>query len=111
MRLWQRLTDFSLNAYKDMVFDFDEPLTPYDPQGEKCSYDDYWIRARTAGTFAAISTCLIQRYWDVSGSSATAAGEYFKLYANSRAGWTEAQRQRIRSILIFIAHFAAEDSF
>jgi hypothetical protein len=49
VRLWQRLTDFSLNAYKDMVFDFDESLEPYDPEGEKFTYEDYWVRGQNQG--------------------------------------------------------------
>lgn len=110
VRLWQKLTDFSLNVYKDMVFDFDEPLAPYDPQGEKCSYDDYWVKGRDHGNLRGHMYLLIQRYWDVSGSLQN-RWEHFKLYANSRAGWTEEQRRRIRSILVFIAHFAGEDSF
>ncbi len=110
VRLWQKLTDFSLNAYKDMVFDFDELLVPYDPQGEKCSYDDYWMKGQNYGNLRGHTYLLIQRYWDVSGPLQQ-RWEYFKLYANSRAGWTEEQRKQIRSILIFIAHFAAEDSY
>ena len=110
VRLWQRLTDFSLNAYKDMVFDFDEPLAPYDPQGEKCTYDDYWVKGQHGGAVRGAIYVLAQRYWDLSGGLQQ-EWQYFKLYANSRAGWTEAQRRQIRSILIFIAHFAAEDSF
>jgi hypothetical protein len=110
VRLWQRLTDFSLNAYKDMVFDFDEPLAPYDPQGEKCSYHDYWVKGEHRGNLRGHIYLLAQRYWDLSGALQQ-RWEYFKLYANSREGWTEQQRRQIRSILIFIAHFAAEDSF
>ncbi|MBL7040000.1 MAG: hypothetical protein ISR77_15290 [Pirellulaceae bacterium] len=110
VRLWQKLTDFSLNAYKDMVFDFDEPLAPYDPEGEKCSYDEYWTRPGF-GNVRGYMYQLIQRYWDVSGSLQSAFGKRFELYANSRAGWTAEQRRRIRSILIFATNFLIEDSF
>ena len=110
VRLWQKLTDFSLNAYKDMVFDFDEPLTPYDPQGEKCSYDDYWMGSGF-GNLRGYMYKLIQRYWDASGDLQSAFGKRFEPYANSRADWTAEQRRHIRSILIFAANFLVEDSF
>jgi len=111
VRLWQKLTDFSLNAYKDMVFDFDEPLTPYDPEGEKCSYDDYWMKGVRGGSLRGYMYQLIQRYWDVSGALQSAFGTKYEFYANSRAGWTADERRRIRSILIFAANFLVEDSF
>ncbi|MGB2821893.1 MAG: PA14 domain-containing protein, partial [Phycisphaerae bacterium] len=110
VRLWQKLTDFSLNAYKDMVFDSDEPLAPYDPNGDKCTYDDYWMGSGF-GNLRGYMYHLIQRYWDVSGSLQSAFGKRFELYANSRASWTAEQRRRIRSILIFAANFLVEDSF
>ena len=110
VRLWQKLTDFSLNSYKDMVFDFDEPLTPYDPQGEKCSYDEFWLKGQLHGNLSGNMYHLIQRYWDVSGALQQ-GWEHFILYANSRAGWTADERRKVRSVLVFIANFAAEDSF
>ena len=61
VRLWQRLTDFSLNAYKDMVFDFDESLEPYDPEGEKFTYEEYWLKGQTQGNIRGHVNLLIQR--------------------------------------------------
>ena len=116
VRLWQKLSDFSLNAYKDMAFDFDEILSPYDPQAQRYSYEDYWVKGEDQGrTLRDKSNLLVQRYWDHSGDLQHAFGHhsrmYFKFYANSRAAWTQEQRKQVRSILIFIANCAAGDSF
>lgn len=112
VRLWQKLTDFSLNKYKDMIFDFDETLDPYDPQGEKFTYDDYCLGKNIrGGNLLGKMSMLIQRYWDSSGALQSGWGSLMPLYANSRAGWTEEQRKQVRSGLIFVANFAAEDSF
>ena len=108
VRLWQRLTDFSLNAYKDMVFDFEESLEPYDPEGEEFTYEDYWVKGQNRGNLRGHVNLLIQRYWDFSSELqhgfGGGAARKFQFYADSRAGWTPDERKQVRSILIFLAH-------
>lgn len=116
VRLWQRLTDFSLDRYKDLVIDFDEPLTPFDEDAEPITFEAYWENGTYGGRgWSGLLDHLVQHYWDMSSG----LGHYFGgmshqawwSYANSRAHWSEAQRRQARATLVFTVAMADSDNF
>ncbi|MFW5754023.1 MAG: hypothetical protein ACOCV9_04400, partial [Marinilabiliaceae bacterium] len=138
VRLYQRLTDFSLDKYKDMVFDFEESLEPYgmgwdadifkeqgsdynrlldffDQEPEQVTADQFWNKIGMGGGQNATMDHLVQYFWDWSGGLTHRFGAFSRYrwvaYANSRANWSEADRQKARAQLVFIAELADGDSF
>ncbi|WP_040948781.1 PA14 domain-containing protein [Gorillibacterium massiliense] len=115
VRLAEKLNDFSLNRYKDMVFDFPEDLSKglHIPGSQfadvQLSYRE-WI-----GEHLDRYQLLADRYWDYSSDL---GGNHFgwyqesaaESYANSRALWAEQDRKRARALLVFTAYLMEDDN-
>ncbi|SDC43177.1 Uncharacterized conserved protein YjdB, contains Ig-like domain [Paenibacillus sp. UNCCL117] len=113
VRLWQKLSDFSLDRYKDLVLDWaDDPELALDlPGGERnmsgnetTTYST-WLNFQMNYKFNPI----VERFMDASlpqRNDRTMLEEY----ANSRWSWTPAQRQQARALLAFNAYNTAEDT-
>ncbi|WP_040951418.1 PA14 domain-containing protein [Gorillibacterium massiliense] len=115
VRLTEKLNDFSLDHYKDMVFDFTEnvhqklkiPPSAYaDTTVTKQQWEDEHVNRYLL---------LSERYWDMSSSlGANHFGWYQEAmaeeYANSRENWSESDRKRARAILVFTAYLMEDDN-
>ncbi len=115
VRLWEKLTDFSLNKYKDMVLDgFAEDVNEkldlpakFGPVTVQ-SYDE-WI-----GLYFPHLLDISEKYWDwSSGNEGIGRGLsiYIQNYAASRAYWTQSQRDHVKALLLFLAYAAEDDSW
>jgi len=136
VRLYQRLTDFNLDDYKDMVIDFDEPLEPWggtasiflrgrvtmpedvlellNREPTVISPEEFWSGRGMASLEDTLEK-LVRYYWDWSGGLTHRFGAFsldvWTGYANSRAHWSEAERRRARAALVFTAELADADNF
>ncbi|MFC5701744.1 discoidin domain-containing protein [Cohnella faecalis] len=120
VKLWQKLADFSLDGYKDMVFDFPEdasrtlPIPGYNnvPIADP---NDYWTDKYSFSPFRKFYN-LTDKYWDVSsdlgptGNFGRAARYLFSDYAYNRGNWGYDERKRTRSLLVFMGYLAAGDN-
>ena len=105
-QLYDQLNKWSLDAYKDRAVAWPETLSAapfndpdfyvfeskfeYEPLSHAVSYDEYTAKGRKGmGGFSALP---------------------FAAYAISRAGWTQAERDRIRQFLLFYAELAEGDA-
>jgi hypothetical protein len=118
-RLWKKLTDFSLNKYKDMVFDFPEDVNQKMPMPsvdntEINSPNDFWTTYSYGINWNYYYLAI--KSWDISGQiDAPGWGgrdqkKYYSDYAYNRWKWTEASRKRERSLLVFLAYCAEDDN-
>jgi len=120
VRLFNQLTDWSLNGYKDRSVDWPETLgtTPFDqPDFEpgnpmvKMTYDDYVDKFMTKSSFFQ---WVVNDDWDYSGEAGAVSfrsmPSWFGTYAISRASWTQEQRNQIRDILLFFADSCEGDA-
>ena len=106
VRLLNRLSDWSLNAYKARADDWEEKLDagPF-AVGETTSHEafaptsfaEYWMRNFEDRTFFQ---WLLNVSWDFSSEvgpvSFRSMPTWFGEYAVSRAAWTPEQRERVR---------------
>ncbi|TXK84476.1 PA14 domain-containing protein [Paenibacillus sp. N3.4] len=120
VKLWQKLTDFSLNGYKEMVFDFPEDtrqtLTlPGQTNTVLANPNLYWTPVYCGSCFN-VYYWLSDKYWDVSselggpGWLGRNQRALISDYAFNRGSWDINDRKRTRSLLIFTAYTAAEDN-
>ena len=119
VKLWQKLSDFSLNHYKDMVFDFpeDTSVTLDLPTVKNMAIgmpDDFWGSYNYA-TFNKYYW-ITDKYWDVSSELGGAAWggrgqrQIYSDYAYNRYRWEDGDRRRVRSLLVFYAYLSEEDN-
>ncbi len=115
IRLYQRLTDFSLDRYKEIVFDFEESLEPYETNAESVRFDEFWNEIGLGGGQSSSFNYLVQYYWDWSGGLTHRFGAFSEdawlAYANNRAKWPEDERRRARASLLFMVEMANSDNF
>ncbi|MFC5701964.1 PA14 domain-containing protein [Cohnella faecalis] len=120
VKLWQKLADFSLDGYKDMVFDFPEDASmklPIPGYGNVTIADpnDYWTDKYCFACFKKYYN-LTDKYWDISsdlgptGNFGRAERYFFSDYAFNRANWGYDERKRTRSLFVFIAYTAEDDN-
>ena len=120
VRLFNELTDWSLQGYKDRAIDWPETLKPgpfavpdFEPGSPKTkmTYDDYVDKFMTKSTFF---NWVVGDSWDFSGEigavSFRSMPSLFGTYAVSRADWTQQQRDQIRDILLFFADSCEGDA-
>jgi hypothetical protein len=118
-KLWAKLSDLSLNKYKDMIFDFPEDVSRklHVPMQSEHSLDTpagLWDTSKHNFRFYYYIT---DKYWDFSSElgGAAWAGRVqqvnFATYANNRdkPGWTLSQRKRARSLLVFFTYAVEDD--
>ncbi|MFD2329928.1 discoidin domain-containing protein [Cohnella sp. GCM10020058] len=102
-KLFAKLSDFSLDRYKDLTLDWNEALTPYETGGTAYTYAQFWTANRNNFRGAALVHPF--KYWDYFNAgflNYEYANQWLIDYANSRSGWTEAQRKQVRAILAFM---------
>ena len=107
IRLWQKLTDFSLNVYKDIDFEFDEPTAKRDGVVIQFPiYEDEDVHIYTydayVNRFHSEYAMMADRFWNGRGDLGPNHIGWLKAheavyYTNSRAAWTEEQRRHVRS--------------
>lgn len=111
VKLFAKLTDFSLDRYKNMVFDFAEDLGMYSSESNAItSYSGYYNDYMRQGV-----TQLANRFWDFSAYLGGAAwprlqSTFYPAYGNSRWSWTDGERLKVRSVLVFLAYLNALDT-
>ncbi len=114
VRLWQKLGDFSLNQFKDWVFDWEETLQPrLFPAGPKVSYEQ-WQKAYGMEALWWFLNAIVNFHWDFSAEvgppSYGLMPDFFGNYERSRGDWTAEQRAHVRAILLFLAYTAEDDN-
>ncbi len=106
VRLYQKLTEFSLNWVKDLVLDWNEAVDAPLPPAERAkatmmSAEDY---RRGQGIAGKHNWHFVEHYWGRHLGGATELGRaqpgWFYDYAVSRAKWTPEQRREVRAILV-----------
>ena len=107
VRLYQKLTEFSLDWVKDLPCVWDESLEARIPEEfrdrvRKRSYEEY---VRSASGIAGHDNWqFVEHYWGRHLGGATSLGRaqpgWLYEYAFNRADWTPKQRQEVRSVLI-----------
>ena len=106
VQLFNRLNKWSLDAYKDRSADWPETLSasPFDTPGFFTDYE------RDKGNAAACSYRDYERKW--RGASLSIWGDMgrFGVYALSRAGWTQQQRDGARQLLLLMADLSEGDT-
>jgi hypothetical protein len=120
VRLFNQLTDWSLDSYKDRAVDWPEKLTagPFAAPNfsaeaplQKVTYDEYDKKNEQNSTFFQ---WVVNDSWDFSAGlgavSFRGMPERYGEYALSRSSWTQEQRDRIRQILLFFADSSAGDN-
>jgi uncharacterized protein YjdB len=111
VKLFAKLTDFSLDRYKEMIFDFAEELSMYTRESNAISsYSGYYNQYMRQGV-----TQLANRFWDYSAYLGGAAwprlqSTFYPAYGNSRWSWSDAERLNVRSILVFLGYVNALDT-
>ncbi|GAA3407421.1 Ig-like domain-containing protein [Paenibacillus hodogayensis] len=112
VRLFQKLTEFSLNKMKDRVLDWEEqPNIRIDLPGNETT-----MSANETVTFKDWNDynrkykfdLYVERYLDGSYSQRNDRNALLQ-YANSRWSWTPAQRQQARALVAFNAYLSAGD--
>jgi hypothetical protein len=113
VRLWQRLTDFSLDFYKDLVFDFDENI---EREGEKPKFTlpDHIPSKQNYNQFMGNNFInkfekVADQYWnfqsDISGINFGHAKPLQMVnYIYNRSSWTKQQREHARALFIWLAY-------
>lgn len=111
VRLWEKLTDFSLNFYKDIIFDFEEDLnhTFSIPSIEPTMYSYSAYKVYTGSNMESRWLELADRYWN---HQADLSGIHFGHhkpsqiidYLESRNTWTKEEREHVRSWYIWLAN-------
>ena len=131
IRLFQKLTEFSLDRVKDLEFDWPESTERRLPpefsrersfraeEGASAAADDApisceeWLARYGLEGKQPFLRCLVSAFWDYSGNvgpvSFRAMPRWFGDYDRSRATWTEEQRRHIRSLLVFMAASSEDD--
>ena len=120
VRLLNRLSDWSLNAYKERAGDWDEALDPgpFAITGKKSigtyapvSFDNYWKKNFTVWE---LFRWMQNVSWDFSSEVGPVAfrsmPDWFGEYAVSRSAWTAEQREQVRQILLHMADSCADDA-
>jgi len=106
IRLYQKLTEFSLDWVKDLVLDWDEASDPPLPPRERAlatvrTFQEY---CQLNGIAGKQNWHLVEHYWGRHLGGATGLGrfqpEWFYDYAVSRKTWTSAQRREVRAIMV-----------
>jgi|GEM_PF-1494135 len=117
-RLFNTLTFWSLNAYKDRMPDWEEKLdaAPFNSPGfldfqyykdyAPMSYDEYKKKFMENNTYFHD---IINYSSNFGGYSDRAVPAYFAEYALNRASWTPEQRQEIRQFLLLLADYVEGD--
>ncbi|CAN5821921.1 hypothetical protein BH09VER1_BH09VER1_47190 [soil metagenome] len=119
-RLLNRLTDWSLDGYKNRLAEWDEKLiaTPFDAKDfsaeggfSPVSYEDY---VKNYFEFKTFFRWVRNATWDFSSENSPVSfrdmPSLFGQYAVSRASWTPEQRERVRQVLLFIADSSEGDA-
>ncbi|HUW32129.1 MAG TPA: hypothetical protein VM223_11000, partial [Planctomycetota bacterium] len=114
VRLWQKLSDFSLNKVKDMCFDWDESTQrQLSDGGEQITYDD-WLKNYGMNAQYWFLNAIVNLYWDYSAitgpPSFRGMPRWYGDYDASRAAWTPEQRRHVRSILVWMAESCEDDN-
>ena len=123
-RLFNQLNDWSLDAYKDRAISWSETLS-----AAPFNAPDFYTKARTDGGVPAAMNYgdydakwggksgffreLVTHSWDFGVGGAVDFRRMpitFGVYAMSRAGWTQEQRDRTREILLFFADSSEGDA-
>lgn len=115
IRLLQRLNDFSLDRYKDLVFEWDEDLShDYTIDGRdeslplKMTYEGF-IR-EFFGHYGLLADLFWDNSGDLGGNHWGWANEWiYPAYLKSRKDWTPEQRQHARALLVFRVHLQDMD--
>ena len=120
VRLFNELTDWSLDGYKDRAVDWPESLgvAPFDKPDfqpdrplTKMTYDEYVDKFMTTSSFF---NWVVGDSWDFSGEAGAVSfrgmPDRFGTYAISRADWTQDQRDQMRDILLFFADSCEGDA-
>jgi len=114
VRLWQKLSGFSLNRVKNLTFDWSETSSTHLAKlgiASKLSYSD-WI-ARYGVPDNRLLTGVVNYFWDVSAETGPVAFRQVPLwygdYDASRPEWTEDERRHVRSILVWMANSCEGD--
>ncbi len=134
VRLFQKLTEFSLNRAKDLQIDWDEILEPQfsgNLSELDLPSDDGASAARKPMPVPPISAAqwmglfglegdsdflytLVNAFWDYSGGIGPVAfrgmPRWYGYYDQSRAHWSEEERRHVRSLLVFMADSCADDT-
>ncbi|WP_159883161.1 Ig-like domain-containing protein [Paenibacillus puerhi] len=113
VRLWQKLSDFSLDRYKNLVLDWTEnpelaldlPGSERNMSGNETVTYASWLAFQLNYKFNP----LVERYLDASLPQRNDR-TFLEEYANSRWSWTPAQRQQARALIAFNAYNSAEDT-
>jgi len=112
VRLLQKLNDFSLNLYKDFIFDF-----PEDSRSVAFSlpYTDIFPEPMTAAEYLRTYEFLAQVGWDFSGEMGAnhwgwSIHPQAINYAYNSAKWTAEERQRARSRMVLAAYLMELDT-
>jgi hypothetical protein len=120
VRFWQKLTEFSLNRVKDLVFDWPEtterrlPLDlAFSSNAEPLTYEQ-WLNLYGLDERLGFLRTIVDCYWDFSSIVGPVTfrrmPRTFADYDRSRAQWTEEQRRHARSLLIFLAESCEDDA-
>lgn len=107
VRLWQKLSDFSLDVWKDRVVDFDEPLDPGVFADAKLFTYGEWLR-EWAGHLRRVAN----QHWEsdaIGPVTIRGAKAWFGSYARSRATWTPEQRRHARAMLLCLTYGCEDD--
>ncbi|MEK8127320.1 Ig-like domain-containing protein [Paenibacillus filicis] len=113
VRLWQKLSDFSLDRVKDLVLDWNEnpnlalrlPGSDRNMSGNETVTSSSWLAFQINYKYNP----LVERYLDASLPQRNDR-VMLEEYANSRWSWTPAQRQQARALNAFNAYNSAEDT-
>ncbi len=115
IRLLQRLNDFSLDRYKELVFEWDEDLShDYTIPGRdahlplKMTYEGF-VR-EFFGHYGLLADLFWDNSGDLGGNHWGWANEWiYPAYLKSRNDWTPEQRQHARAMLVFRVHLQDMD--